>query len=413
MNESSSLLGNPLGGSTGPVIGGRGPLFFQRDVVREPLYVICPLHNPWRWASRPKHIIRALNHFHQAGAVIVLVEIAFNRREFVFANSGLDGTAANCGVLGTDNKFRHKYIGLRSASELWEKEASINVAVQSLPYDWDQVAWIDGDVTFCRPDWVGECIQQLQHYSLLQMFSTARDLSPDYELMPETYPHASGVGYVQAWKNGDILSDVDRLEQAAARLGQELDGAPAKVRADVDHVGRDVKKLAEDLNIYPYPPRVWPGIAWAATRKAWDGLGGLVDVAVWGGADFHMSQALVGHREGLMREDLHSNYKQVIDAWFSRCSTEIRGNVGCMSGTVLHSWHGSKQARGYSAKHALLAKIGFNPISDLKRDSQGLWQLHDNHTSVFPRLRDTLRKIAMERDEDSTYTGINHPLQGH
>ena len=51
------------------------------DKVREPLYAVLPYFNPWRWKSREKHTIRALKHFHDSGAVIVLVEAAFNRRE--------------------------------------------------------------------------------------------------------------------------------------------------------------------------------------------------------------------------------------------------------------------------------------------------------------------------------------------
>ena len=124
------------------------------DAVREPLYVIVPYQNCWRWKSREKHTLRAIKHFADSGAVVVLVEAAFNRREFTFANSGLDGTLASCSVIGADHNFRHKYIPLRSTSELWLKESLINAAVAQLPYDWQQVAWIDSDVVFVRPNWV-------------------------------------------------------------------------------------------------------------------------------------------------------------------------------------------------------------------------------------------------------------------
>ena len=60
-----------------------------------------------------------IKHFTDSGAVVILVEIGFNRRELVYAESGLDGTVANCGIHG---EFRHKYIGLHSREELWLKE---------------------------------------------------------------------------------------------------------------------------------------------------------------------------------------------------------------------------------------------------------------------------------------------------
>lgn len=342
------------------------------DRIVEPLYAIVPYTNPWRWKSREKHTTRAVKHFMDSGAVVVLVEVAFNRREFAFADSGLDGAAANCGVLGADHKFRHRYIGLRSASELWLKENQINVAVaHALPYDWQQLCWLDSDVHFVRPNWVGECIHKLQHYDFLQMFSHARDLSPTYEVLPEKYPHADGAGWVQAWKDG-------KLEGSA----------------------------------YP-PARVFPGLAWAATRRGWDAVGGLLDFAIWGGGDWHMAHALVEKTEGMMRNDLHRNYQKMVMQWYHRCRTHIRQNVGVMEGSIFHAWHGRKEGRGYNQKHALLARIGFDPLRHLKRDYQGLWQLHDDRSTAFVQLRDLMRKIAHERDEDTSDTRLDLWEQGH
>jgi hypothetical protein len=70
--------------------------FIVKDAVWEPLYAIVPYFNPWRWKSREKHTLRARKHFADAGAVVVLVEVAFNRRELTFADCGLDGTLAEC-----------------------------------------------------------------------------------------------------------------------------------------------------------------------------------------------------------------------------------------------------------------------------------------------------------------------------
>jgi hypothetical protein len=332
------------------------------DKVHEPLYAIVPYHNPWRWKSREKHTIRAIKHFVDSGAVVVLVETAFNRRDFAFENSGLADTPTNCGVLGNDPRFRHMWIGLRGSSELWLKENMINLAAARLPSDWQQLCWLDSDVHFVRPNWVGECIHKLQHYSFLQMFSHARDLGPNYEMLPEDYPHAAGTGFVQAFHAGAL-------------------GA---------------------AETYQYPPRVWPGLAWAATRQAFDSVGGLLDFAIWGGGDWHMAHALVEKTEGMMRTDLHKNYQKMVMQWFHRCRTQIRQNVGVMEGSILHSWHGRKTDRGYNAKHALLARVGFDPLRHLKKDYQGLYQLHDDRSPAFVQLRDLMRKIAKERNEDGT-----------
>lgn len=371
-------------------------IVLARDRVVEPLYAVVPYFNPFRHKSRVKHTERALKHFHDAGAVIILVEVGFNRRELVFADSGLDGQQAECGVLGNDPRFKHKYIGLHTKDELWLKENVINIGVQHLPHDWQQVCWLDSDVHFVRPNWVGECIHKLQHYSFLQMFSHARDLGPNYEVLPSDYPHADGIGFVHAWQKGIMQTTLT-----------------PEILADLKAIGRDLKvltadfaKLKKDLAAGEYcydkgPRRVFPGLAWAATRQAWDSVGGLLDIAIWGGGDWHASHALIEKTEGMMREDLHRNYKKQVMQWYERCRTHIRRNVGVMEGSIFHSWHGRKTDRGYNAKHQLLAKFGFDPLRHLKRDSQNLWQLHDDRSTAYVQLRDMLRRIAAERNEDS------------
>src|ERR1700733_4260978 len=104
-------------------------VLIARDLVREPLYAIIPLFNPWRWKTKYKHTVRAIKHFIDSGATVILVEAAFNRREFVFEDCGIDGLSATCsGILGADNRFKHRYLPLRTKDELWLKENMINVA---------------------------------------------------------------------------------------------------------------------------------------------------------------------------------------------------------------------------------------------------------------------------------------------
>lgn len=346
-----------------------------RDEVREPLYAVVPVFNPWRWKSRWKHTVRALKHFHDSGCVIYLIEAAYNRRELVFKDCGLHDALASCGIAG---EHRHKYIGLRTVDELWLKENLINCAVGHLPSYWQQVCWLDSDVHFVRPNWVGEAIHKLQHFDFLQMFTHARDLGPNYELLPADYPHADGIGFAQGWKD-EVLD--------AKLKGTAVDGS--------------------------YPPRVWPGLAWAATRRAWEAVGGLLDVAIWGGGDFHMAWALINRPEKMMIPTLHHNYREIVEQLAWRCRTEIRQNVGVMPGTILHHWHGRKASRGYGAKHRLLAAERFDPLRHLKRDAQGLWQLHDDGSEAFVHIRDLFRHIAAERDEDSNDTRMDLTAQGH
>lgn len=383
-------------------------VLIAKDLVREPLYVIVPVSNAWRWKSRYKHTDRALKHFHDSGAVIILVEHSFNRRESVYADSGMDGTPANCGIIGSDPKFRHRYINVRSSSELWLKESLINRGAQELPFDWQQVGWFDSDVHFVRPNWVGEAIQKLQHYDFLQPFSQARDLGPNYEMLPEDYPHANGVSFVQSWKDGDLAQNLafkNPSTQTVAAVPKSILDDLAALGADAQRIAADVAQITRDIEDPYYggdgPRRVFPGLAFCCTRKAWDGVGGLIDFAIWGGGDWAMSHALVGRREGMMHSGLHPNYKSMTTEWANRADKHIRQNVGVMEGTLFHHWHGKKTVRGYGEKHRILARVGFDPLRHLKRDSQGLYQLHDDGSDTFTQVRDEMRRIAKERNEDS------------
>lgn len=384
-------------------------LLFNKDQVHEPLYAVVPLFNCWRWKATVKNLQRTLKHLHDSGAVIILVEAGFNRRDLVFADSGLDGTYADCGIM--DKRYQHKYIGLHTKDELWLKENLGNIGFQHAPYDWQNGCMLDGDIHFVRPNWVGECIQKLQHgtnseMAWCQMFSHARDVGPNYELLDEDYPHANGMGYIHAWKKGLVKTTITpEIAADLAALGQD----------DITKLGFDYEKLKKDLEGYypPGQPRVWPGLAWAHTRKAYEAVGGYIDFAIWGGSDFHQSAALVGKTDTMMLDSLHANYKQMVRAWADRCEKHIRRNVLCMDGTVLHSWHGKKTGRGYGSRHTLLAKFQFDPVKHLKRDSQGLWQLHDDGSESYVQLRDTMRVVAKERNEDSNEIGDWKAPQGH
>lgn len=345
-------------------------MFVVQDRVVEPLYVITPVFNPIRFKARPKLYDRFQKHVVDAGAVLYTIEAAYGRRQFAIDHIAPHKEPARAPALGDellancnhDDQRRglHRYIACRTRSEIWLKENLINLAATRLPSDWKYLAWIDCDVHFLRPNWVGECIQQLQHYSFLQMFSHAVDLGPNYEMLPASRHRES---FMSAYLAGHQL--------------------PTR--------GYYKKKIAD----------VWSGLAWACTREAWEATGGLIDFAIHGGGDWHMSFALIGQARYGLRRDLHPNYKRRVLAWEARCERHIRRNVGVMDGTVAHGWHGKKADRRYAERHKMLADLQFDPDHDLKYDAQGLYQLVDHGDVRSIKLRDVLRMHARARNEDS------------
>ncbi|HVZ10746.1 hypothetical protein [Rhodopila sp.] len=309
--------------------------------IDAPLYVIAPIVNPVRYRSRYSLYRDFARHITDAGAELYTVEAAYGDRPFEVTEDG-----------------NPRHIRLRTAHELWHKENLINLGVARLPADWRYVAWIDADVTFARPDIVAETIQQLQHYSVVQMFSHALDLGPRHE------PLSGFDGFVAQY-----------LRQAGT--GQDRDVRP-------DAYGR------------------WhPGYAWACRRDAWDHLGGLIDFAVVGSADRYMACAFLGQVESCLSRDLTRRcptYTTWCAAWQERADRHILRNIGCVEGLLLHHFHGPKRDRGYVRREEILWRNDFDPARDIKRDWQGLWQLTDRK----PALRDRLRGYFRSRNEDAT-----------
>jgi hypothetical protein len=305
--------------------------------VDAPLYVVTPIVNPSRYQSRYRLYEAFEKYIADAGAILYTVESAYGDRAFEVTQDG-----------------NPRHIRLRTRDELWHKENLVNLGVARLPVDWKYVAWIDADVQFARPDIVTETIHQLQHFGVVQMFSQATDLGPQHQ------PLKTFDGFVAQYS--------------------QVHDSRAAVRG------------------YSH----WhPGFAWAARRDAWDQLGGLIDWAVVGSGDRYMACAMVGEVAASLSGNLQRgcpDYAAWCLEWQARAERHLRRNVGYVDGLLLHYFHGSKKNRGYHDREQILWKNHFDPIRDIKRDWQGLWQLTDQKLA----LRDQLRAYFRSRNEDST-----------
>lgn len=340
------------------------------DYVHAPLYVVTVVFNPIRYKSRWKHYERFAAHVKASGAILVTVEAAFGDRHHALDAGETQYATPIHGAAPTKatefHKARstepHQYIRVRTDDEIWLKENLINVGISRLPADWQYVAWVDADVMFTRPNWVGETVQQLQHYKLVQMFSESQDVGPRYGSLN------TARSFMHCYTKG-----VPRPAGPQPYYGQSGKG-----------------------------PILWhPGFAWAARREAIDELGGLIDFAIMGAADNHMAHALIGEVDDSVHPKMHPRYRARLREWQYRAERHIRRNVGYVSGLLVHYWHGRKVDRRYWDRWKVLVANGFNPDVDLKYDWQGLLQLVDRGTSRSITLRDDARRYFRARNEDS------------
>lgn len=349
-------------------------MYTPQDNVRSPLYVITPIFNPARFKSRYKLYRDFAKHVRDAGQILVTVEATFGERTAALeAHAHEHPTNQHDDAFQSYGPVRHtpgarmpserasqEYlkIPVQQQSEIWLKENLLNRAVQHLPPDWKYVAFVDSDITFTRPDWASETLHALQHYHVVQMFSCAMNLSPEYMPLESNL----GFGYCH-------VHDYAR-------------------RTDGTHYVQGGKGH----------PNSWhTGFAWAWRREALDSVGGLIEHGILGAGDNHMARALVGRAEESLNPKLAPGYKRLVRQWQDRATKHIKGNVGYIDGTINHYWHGRIVNRRYGDRWKLLIQHQFDPDTDIKYDSNGIMCL----TDTKPALRDDIRRYFRARSEDS------------
>lgn len=299
------------------------------------LDVVTCISNPWRYKSR-YHLYRQFEQYILSHPNVRLhtVELCYGDRAPEIAHADP----------------RTNYIVLKCNHTLWHKENLLNIAIQNLPTDSQYVCVMDADVQFLRPDWVYEIIHLHQMFDVLQPWTTAYDLDHKYEI------YKSHGGIIKAYCDGKI-----------------------------------------DVNDYKYSSYVsHPGFIWSFRKDALDKLGGLIDISILGSADRNMALGLLGVIEKSYHQGIHPNYRMLLHNWQDNALECIKKNVGYMDSGIVHHWHGFKSKRFYQERWSILTSNQYDPIKDIKKNSDGVWQLTDRNI----KLRDDLRNYFTSREED-------------
>lgn len=323
---------------------------FQRpDYLSYPLDVIITVFNSARYRTRWKHYEDFVSHCNLAGDAVRLwvVEVAFGDREFVITSP-----------------HNERHLQLRTTSELWHKERSQNLLVQRIVQRHPRARWfafVDPDISFIRHDWADETRHALQHYDVVQMWEQAYDLDDKGNIIQE---HRS---FAYCHKNKLPMNSIDGDSYGGSRKGV----------------------------FYPHP-----GYAWAWRREAFESVGGLIDWAILGSADFHMAYGLIGKMDLTLRRKLHYRYSNAMKIWQERAEESINRNIGYMHGSIFHHYHGAKRDRRYKDRWKILEHRNFNQENDLIIDAQGLYKLRVQKDDRSRGLRDDVRAYFHQRNED-------------
>lgn len=302
------------------------------------LHAVTVFSNPVRWQSRLALYKRFEEHMLDSGVRLTAVEVVFGDRAPELSNP----------------RVNHVVVRANGGAIAWHKESALNIGIARLPPDAKYIATLDADIEFRRKDWAVESVQLLQHYHVIQPWSDCYDLGPKGEHMEHHVSFCSLVHHKKPILQGP------KCNKSYLRFGH-------------------------------------PGYAWCWTRQALEWLGGLVESAALGAADHHMALALIGRVEESIPSNIGDPYKAPLQRWQARANQQIMRNISYLPGTIEHFFHGPKRSRAYTDRWSILTKHGFNPDTDLKRNTFGLMELAGNKSG----LRHDIDLYLRSRREDS------------
>lgn len=209
---------------------------------------------------------------------------------------------------------------------LWQKERLLNIALENLPKEYTNVAWIDCDIIFENENWVDEVNDKLKEYKVLHLF--------------EKY---------------ERIGDNDEVSESGISIIKEI--------IDSGIIITNIKKGK-------------PGFAWAIRRELIDDIK-FFDKQVIGGGDTLMFYSFVSKykNNGLLNKNWFSEFLK----WYKYSSEKINKSVHYISGNIKHLYHGKRLNRNYNNRYNILNSINFSPSIDLIKNGKSLWEFKNKN----------------------------------
>jgi len=305
----------------------------NNEPIENKLHVIAVISNPCLYTRR--YIL--MNEFitrmelEEPNVILYVVEMAYKDQKFVITNS--------------KNK---RHLQIRIETPLWHKENMINLAVKNLlPKNWKAMAWIDGDLEFESDSWAMDTLKILNGTKdIVQLFSHCDDMNIN-GLAMRTF---NSFGYQYTKKNKYSSSG----------------------------------------------PNFWhPGYAWACTRKAYEKMGGIYDLAVLGSGDNVMAMSYI---QNVMK----SATQQYTDSYFDsilKVQDRVKGlRIGYVPGVIRHHFHGSKINRKYRERWEILIKHKYDPYLHVKKNKEGVLVPTEHCPPEF--LEDIMNYFRDRKEDD-------------
>ena len=304
----------------------------NNDMIEDKLHVIVVISNACLFAKRYILMKEFINRIEkeETNVCLYVVELVYRDQKFIITDK---------------NNKRH--LQLKVDTPLWHKENMINLGVKYLlPKSWKAFAWIDADIEFENNTWASDTLKILNGtMDIVQLFSHAVDM--DKNEMTMTTFNSSGYQYTKM--------------KPFCNKGENQ----------------------------------WhPGYAWAITRKAYEKIGGLYELAILGSGDNIMMLCLLG--QGLKGVNINSSeyYKETITIYQDKIK-HLR--FGYVPGVIRHHFHGSKKNRKYRERWEILVNHLYDPSVHITTNEMGVLIPTPNFSEIF---KEDIYNYFAERNED-------------
>jgi hypothetical protein len=299
--------------------------------MNDTLYVIVPYFNFLNKQGFDKNLHLSLKNFKKYSNVQVIVSEASYSGEFL---------EVDC--------FKHlKY---KTSQILWLKENLINLAIKSLPEDWNYVAWVDRDIEFLNQNWVNETIESLNNFDVIQPWSHVLYLN----------------------ENKDI--------QCFTQIPKENISANCFF----------LKK--RNLNLHTCNP----GHAWAANRNFFNKINFLYDKMIFGAGDVILVDCLLKFLDENANE---SEIFYTVPKEYKDKYKDIK--VSFINGSIYHHFHGDLLKRkAIEIENQKIKRDEIYNLLNMTDDiffyrEDGLLQLKEDNAYI----EDIFKKYLLQREE--------------
>jgi hypothetical protein len=276
--------------------------------------IITSFFNPNNNPKRAKNWHTWRNALSDVEIPIISIELSFNSKFETYSEIKLAGTANNL---------------------LFQKEALLNIALNSLDDSIDKVIWLDCDITFDNKDWLKKTESSLEKYPLVQLFD---EVTID--------------GFFLDTNSGKNIS-------------KKFNG----------HIFNYENNILSTGSV---------GYAWAAQRSVLKH--GFYDRQIAGTGDSAIAIAGLGKFKSEWIKDLSDPLRKDLLKWGAKFFMETKGEVGYVQNKITHLNHGPRAK--YEQRNNVLLEENFDPNKHIKKDNQGLLSWTDEASE---KLRDALK----------------------